>query len=112
MSGGAASLDKVHFAIERLLDTPNGWRPLVRDMVSRWPDARASELVYVLVSAATEIEAMFAEGSPARDGAAHGWRLAALLGVDFYAMDAVGLPHATAADMRGYWKIDPYFRDL
>lgn len=112
MSGGATSLDKVHFAIEHLLDAPNGWRPLVREMVRRWPEARASELVYVLVSAATEIEAMFAEGSPARDGAEHGWRLAALLGVDFYAMEAVGLPHATAADIPGYWKIDPYFRDL
>ncbi len=112
MSGGASDLDKVHFAIERLLDAPDGWRPLVREMVTRWPEAPAGELVYALVTAAAEIEAMFSPGSPARDGAAQGWRLAALLGVDFYAMDILGLPHGRAGDLPGYWKIDPWFRDL
>lgn len=109
---GVADLEKVHFAIEQLLDTPEGWRPLVRNLVARWPDAPAAELVYVLVSAATEIEATFADGSPAREAAAKAWRLAALLGVDFYAMDAAGLPRDRAADMVDYWNIDPYFRDL
>ncbi|MDI3338441.1 hypothetical protein QKW60_18675 [Defluviimonas aestuarii] len=107
-----ADLEKVHFAIEQLLDTPEGWRPLVRNLVARWPDAPAAELVYVLVSAASEIEATFAAGSPAHESAAKAWRLAALLGVDFYAMDAAGLTCARAADMVDYWNIDPYFRDL
>lgn len=112
MSGGASVLDKVHFAIEHLLDAPDGWRPLVRELVARWPEAPAAELVYVLVTAAAEIEAMFGPGSPAREGAAQGWRLAALLGVDFYAMERLGLPRARARDLPGYWKIDPWFRDL
>lgn len=102
----------MHFAIERLLDAPNGWRSVVRDMVARWPDAQASELIYVLVAAANEIEAMFSEGSPSRDAADRAWRLAALLGVDLFAMDVVGIPNSKAKDMAGYWKIDPYFRDL
>lgn len=112
MTGGAPSLDKVHFAIEHLLEAPDGWRAVVRDMVGRWPDAPASELIFALVSAATEIEAMFAPGSPSRDGAEHGWRMAALLGVDLYAMEAIGLPRAVARDFARYWAIDPYFRDL
>ncbi|SPH24507.1 hypothetical protein DEA8626_03559 [Defluviimonas aquaemixtae] len=112
MSDGSTRSEKVEFAIERLLETPDGWRPLVRDMVARWPEAPAAELVYVLVSAATEIEATFADGSPSRAAADHAWRLAALLGVDFYAMEAVGLPRTKAADLAGYWLIDPYFRNL
>jgi hypothetical protein len=109
---GADVLEKVEFAIEQLLDTPHGWRALVRNLVAKWPEAPASELVYVLVTAASEIEARFAEGNPKRDIAARGWRLAALLGVDFYAMDMVGLPRHKASDIAGYWMIDPYFRDL
>lgn len=112
MTGGAANLDKIHFAIEQLLDAPDGWRGLVRDMVARWPEAAASEMIFTLASAASEIEAMFAKGSPSRDGAEHGWRIAALLGVDLYAMEVIGLPRARARDFAGYWRIDPYFRDL
>lgn len=109
---GAIVLEKVEFAIEQLLDTPHGWRALVRDLVAKWPDDPASELVYVLATAASEIETRFAEDTPARASAARGWRLAALLGVDFYAMDVAGLPRRKAADIAGYWTIDPYFRDL
>ena len=112
MSDGVGPSDKLHFAIEHLLDTPDGWRSLVREMVVRWPDAPAAELVYTLVATATEIEATFAKGSPAREGADRAWRLAALLGVDFYAMDSAGLPHRKAADLPAYWTIDPFFRDL
>ena len=107
-----ASSEKVSFAVGRLLDRPNGWRSVVRDMVERWPEAQATELVFVLVSAATEIEAKFGRTSPEREAAELGWRLAGLLGVDLYAMESVGLPRARAADLTGYWLIDPFFRDL
>lgn len=112
MTSVSAHSDKVHLAIEHLLRVPDGWRVVVRDLVQRWPDAPATELIFTLVSAATEIEAMFAQGSPACEGAAHGWRLAALLGVDLYAMQTIGLPHAKAGDFTAYWKIDPYFARL
>ncbi len=105
-------MDKVHFAIEALLSGPEGWRPLVREMVARWPEAPAGELVFALVSAASEIEAMFAAGSPSREASDQAWRLAALLGVDLYAMEAVGLARGRAGDLAAYWRIDPYFRDL
>lgn len=109
---GAAGLDKVHFAIAQLMGAPDGWRSLVRDMVARWPDAPATELIYAIVAAATEIERTFAAGSPSREAADHGWRLAALLGTDLYAMEIIGLPRDRAADLAAYWQIDPYFRDL
>ncbi len=112
MPGGATGQDKVHFAIERLMQAPDGWRSLVRTMVARWPEAPATELIYTIASASSEIEAMFADGSPARDSAGHGWRIAALLGVDLYAMQSIGLPHDRAGDLSRYWAIDPYFRDL
>ena len=102
----------VQFAIEHLLDTPGGWRTLVRGMVGRWPEPPAGELILAIVTAAAEIEATFGPGSPARDGAERGWRLAGLLGVDLYAMQAAGMAHGRAGDLPGYWKIDPYFRDL
>ena len=112
MPGGARSVDKVHFVIGRLLGAPDGWRALVRDMVATWPDAPATELIYAIVTAASEIEGTFAPGSPSRDASGHAWRLAALLGVDLYAMEALGLPHRRAGDFTVYWQIDPYFRDL
>ena len=112
MTVGRPVLDKVHFAIEHLLEAPDGWRSVVRELVRHWPDAPATEMIFALASAASEIEAMFSPGSPSREGAEHGWRMAALLGVDLYAMEAIGMPRARAADFAGYWAIDPYFRDL
>ncbi len=112
VTGTPGDLDRMQFAIEHLLDAPDGWRPLVREMVARWPEAPAGEVILAIVAAATEIEQMFGPGSPSREGAAQGWRLAALVGADLCAMAAVGLPHVTAGDMARYWKIDPWFRDL
>ncbi len=110
--GGANSMDQVHFAIGTLLGQPDGWRAVVREMVAAWPEAPAGELILTLVTAASEIEGMFAPGSPSREASDHAWRLAALLGVDLYAMEAIGLPRGTAGDFAAYWRIDPYFRDL
>lgn len=112
IAGAPGDLDKVQFAIERLLDAPEGWRPLVREIVARWPEAPAGQVILAIVAAATEVERMFGPGSPSREGAAQGWRLAALVGADLCAMEALGLPHATAGDLQRYWKIDPWFLDL
>ncbi|MGB7268076.1 MAG: hypothetical protein WBC90_00995 [Albidovulum sp.] len=112
MTDGVGYSDKVHYAIEHLLQSPDGWRAVVRGLVERWPDALATELIFTLVSAASEIEKMFAPGSPSCEGAEHGWKIAALLGVDLYAMQSIGMPHTHARDFTGYWKIDPYFKEL
>lgn len=112
MAGGPADLDKLHFALERLLGAPEGWRSLVRGLVDRWPEAQPTELIYTITLAAGEIEATFAPGSPSREAADQAWRLAALLGADLFAMEIAGLPRSRADDFWRYWRIDPWFRDL
>jgi len=97
-------------AIETLLHGPDGWRPLARDLVALWPEAPPLELIFAIVSAAEAIETMFAPGSPALAGAEAGYRVAALLGVDLFAMQSLGLPHHTAAHFTAYWRADPWFR--
>lgn len=113
---GAVALQRIDMmtrhAIETLLTGPEGWRPLARDLVAAWPEAPALELVFAIVCAAEAIETMFAAGSPALAGAEAGYRVAALLGVDLYAMQSLGLPHRTAADFTTYWQTDPWFRLL
>jgi len=97
-------------AIETLLNGPGGWRPLARNLVAAWPDAPPLELVFSIVSASEAIETMFAPGSPALAGAEAGYKVAALLAVDLFAMQSLGLPHHKASDFSGYWHDDPWFR--
>lgn len=101
------------FALETLLSTPEGWRGLVRDAALRWPDAPPLAIVFAMVNASAQIEAIFAEGSPARSSAQHGFRLAGLLSADLYAMQVLGLPHGRAGDLCRYWRShDDYFLTL
>lgn len=112
--GGAAALQRIdamtRHAIETLLNGADGWRPLARDLVVAWPEAAALELIFAIVCAAEAIETMFAPGSPALSGAEAGYKVAALLGVDLFAMQSLGLPHRTAADFTAYWRADPWFK--
>lgn len=101
------------FALETLLATPEGWRSLVREATRRWPDAPPLAIVFAMVNASAQIEAIFSAGSPARAAAQHGFRLAGLLSADLYAMQTLGLPHARAEDLTRYWQNhDDYFLTL
>lgn len=101
------------FALEALLASPEGWRSFARDSVFDCPDAPPLALIFALVNASAQIEAIFSEGSPARTAAQNGFRLAGLLSADLYAMQSLGLPHARAADFSDYWhSSDPYFLTL
>jgi hypothetical protein len=104
--------ERVAFAIEHLMRADEAWRGLVRAMVERWPDEPPLELGFALVSAASAIETSFTSSSPARDAAMQGYRLAALLSMDVYAMQLLGLRHAAARDLLAYWEIDPFFARL
>lgn len=106
------SEERVAFAIEALLRVDGAWRGLVRDLVARWPDLPPLDLGLTLVSAASAIETAFSRGSPAHEGAAQGYRLAALLSMDVYAMQLLKMPSNRAADLLDYWKIDPFFERL
>lgn len=115
---GASSFDDTsdsltEFALERLLSTPEGWRAMIREAVARWPDSPPLAIVFATVNASAQIEAIFSEGSPSRQAAQNGFRLAGLLSADLYAMEALGLPRARAADVMQYWKAhDDYFLTL
>lgn len=100
------------FAIEALVQDDGAWRGLVREMVARWPDVPPLELGLALASAASAIETAFAPGSPAQEGVLQGYKLAALLSMDVYAMQLRQMPCARAADLLDYWKIDPFFERL
>ncbi|MBL3571305.1 hypothetical protein DSD19_15895 [Rhodovulum sp. BSW8] len=101
------------FALESLLASPEGWRSFARESVAVWPNSRPLAVIFALVNASAQIEAIFSEGSPARTAAQNGFRLAGLLSADLYAMQSLGLPHARAADFAAYWhSSDPYFLNL
>lgn len=101
------------FALETLLSSPDGWRRFARDAAARWADSPPLAIVFALVNASAQIEAIFAEGSPARIVARHGFRVAGLISADLYAMEVLGLPRARAADLNAYWHAhDDYFLTL
>ncbi len=98
---------RVAFAIERLLESGDGWRALLRDMVLRWPSLPIYELSFTLVSAAVAIESNF-EGMASGEGAgARAYKLAALLSLDVYAMELLEMPRGRASDLLAYWELDP-----
>ncbi|ARE41742.1 hypothetical protein RGUI_3601 [Rhodovulum sp. P5] len=116
-AGAPETADKpdslTEFALERLLSTTEGWRRLMREAVAQWPDASPLSIVFATVNASAQIEAIFAEGSPSRKAAQHGFRIAGLLSADLYAMEALGLPRNRAADVMAYWQNhDDYFLTL
>lgn len=101
------------FAIERLLSAPGGWRGVVREMATRWPDAPPMEMVFALVAAAEAIAGLFGPTGPAREAATQAWRLAALLSLDVHVMGGAGHPNGRAADCVAWWRAhDRYFLDL
>jgi len=101
------------FALETLLSSPDGWRRFAREAAARWSGSPPLAIVFALVNASAQIEAIFAEGSPARSAARHGFRVAGLISSDLYAMESLGLPHARAADLTAYWQAhDDYFLTL
>ncbi|WP_139307548.1 hypothetical protein [Rhodovulum sp. ES.010] len=113
-SGAEETPDSLtEFALETLLSTQDGWRGFARKAVARWPEEPPLALVFALVNASAQIEAIFAEGSPARVAAEHGFRVAGLLAADLYAMQTLGLPNVRAADLIAYWRRhDDYFLRL
>ncbi|GAA0312733.1 hypothetical protein [Rhodovulum strictum] len=101
------------FALETLLSSPDGWRRFARDAARRWPELPPLAIVFALVNASAQIEAIFAEGSPARVSAQHGFRVAGLISADLYAIEMLGLDRSRAADLLAYWRAhDDYFLTL
>jgi len=95
--------DLAEFAIDFLLSGRGSARALPRELATRWPARLALEYVLVLALTANGIEGTLT-GTEAEGLARETWRMAALLGVDLYDAQALGLPHRTGADLLRYWQ--------
>ena len=95
--------DLAEFAIDFLVSGRGSARALTRELATRWPDHPALEYVLVLSLAANGIESTLT-GAEADRLAREAWQMAALLGVDLYDAQALGLPHFSGADLLRYWQ--------
>ena len=93
--------DLAEFAIDFLVSGRGSARALTRELATRWPDHPALEYVLVLSLAANGIESTLTEADRL---AREAWQTAALLGVDLYDSQALGLPHRSGADLVRYWQ--------
>ncbi len=100
--------DLAEFAIDFLLSGRGSARALTRELAIRWPNHPALEYVLVLSLAANGIESTLS-GEQADRLAHETWQMAALLGVDLYDAQALGLPHRTGADLMRYWQAHDRF---
>ena len=91
------------FAIDFLVSGRGSARALTRELATRWPNHPALEFVLVLSLAANGIESTLT-GAEADRLAREAWQMAALLGVDLYDAQALGLPHRSGADLVRYWQ--------
>jgi hypothetical protein len=94
------------FALERLLEGPSSWRALTEDLARRWPAAPVGEIIMALIIAARTIDAHFLEGGSAHEGAVHGYQLAALIGLDLYALQVVGVTAPLGRDLSDWWAVE------
>ena len=93
--------DLAEFAIDFLVSGRGSARALTRELATRWPEHPALEYVLVLSLAANGIESTMTEADRL---AREAWQTAALLGVDLYDSQALGLPHRSGADLVRYWQ--------
>ncbi len=102
------SVARTTFAIEVLLSgDARAKASLTRDMAGRWPDASALSLIFALTDAAARIEGEFSTRTESRDAAFSGYRMAAILAADIYALELAGHPAPVyGTDLLHYWDGD------
>ena len=103
----------IEFATERLArDDHNQSSRLVRDMAAAWPTEPALAIVFSLASAAAALEDMV-DTQASTLSAQFGYKLAALISADVFALEAMGHCPATGQDLLHFWRrVDPYFLNL
>jgi len=92
------------FAISFLLTGRGPAQRLPQALATQWPAHPALEFILVLALAANGIEETFS-GDEAGRLAQDAWRMAALVGVDLFDAQSLGLPHQTGADLLAYWQV-------
>ncbi len=94
--------EMIEAVVTVLLSDKQDMRGLVGQLVTRWPDASALQIIHVLALSAGSVEHMLA-GPGAAQAAQDAWRMAGLVGVDLRMMEHLALPRDTAADLLAYW---------
>ena len=110
-----ASIDNmIEFALKQLLsDDERSRRALVRKMCTSNPSASAQAVVFAICNAASMIEDNFDARKDPKSLAAFGYKLAALVSADIYALEKMGKSPATAGDLLHFWRrVDGFFLDL
>lgn len=102
--------DMIDFAVARVSETPQGPRLVVADLARYWPDATGLQFIFVMVSAANAIEQVFHTEDTERNEVSQTLRMAALLGVDLFALQRRGNLAPTGRDLLAYWQeFDGFF---
>jgi len=96
--------------IESLCAEEASVRALPLTLARTWPDAPVLDLVLAIATACDAVESMFGTTGPSGIRAREGWQMATLIATDLRAMQALGLPSASASDLLAYWcAYDDYF---
>lgn len=104
--------EMAEFAINFLLTGRGPPQRLTWALATHWPARPALEFVLVLSLAANGIEETLT-GDEAARLAQDAWRMAALVGVDLFDAQSLGMPHQTGADLIAYWQSqDPGFATI
>ena len=87
-------------------------RKLVYSMAMRWPGEPALHIAFAITSAAASLEDVL-HGTSVTNAASTGYRLAALVAADTYAIVCMGKPNPVGTDLLHFWRrVDPYFLRL
>ena len=85
---------------------------MVRQMALRWPNEPALSLAFAVTSAAATFEDIV-DSEMSKQSARKGYRLAALVSADVFAVQAMGQVPAMTRDLLHFWRrVDPYFLNL
>ena len=84
-------------------------RKMVREMAQAWPNEAALGIAFAITSAASTFEDMVDTPTSAHSTRL-GYRMAALVAADIYAIEAMGQIPAKGQDLLHFWRrVDPYF---
>ena len=87
-------------------------RKMVREMARSWPNESALGIAFAITSGAATFEDIV-DSPNAKTSAQLGYRLAALVSADIYAIEAMGQVPAKGQDLMHFWRrVDPYFLNL
>lgn len=102
MSDNRLSVMSDH-AVQGILDLSRPVSCVPTDLAQAWPQAAALEVGLAMCTACDAIEQMYAPPPAIAMRVLQAWRLAALVGGDVIALQALGRPHSTAAHLLAWW---------